>query len=866
MKINNKKFQQGQLKLRKKILRRLIFLALFFLYSYFLLSFNFRKNFLVTFLSKNINIPSSTKQIIKDSIPYQLYLSGFKVNFVKNYISSLGNKVTPITLDIKFKQFEKLSNKRKQALKNGVLLSSDEDYVDANISHEDSKLSAKIRLKGDWIDHLQSQKWSFRVKLKNDNTLLGMNKFSLQSPGTRNYLSEWIFHKLLREEGLPSLRYKFKPLIINGKDMGIYAIEEHFDKILLESNSFREAPILKLSESLYWENQSKFKNTINKNIYKTSYSTGFKLNKIKNNAYLTKNFNYANNLLNGFHSGNLKTSQVFDLDLLAKYFAITELTSSHHSSTWHNLRFYFDPFQAKLIPIGFDGDTNRRKIDILNIEKDDHWRSKFFSDIEFSKKYYQELNRVSKKSYLDNFFRKNKTEFNNNKNILYKSFPAYELNVKDFYLNQKKIKEKLQPIQPLTVFKNNIGQNEINLSISNNQSFPIQIISLKSKNKSYLSALSESIIPGTKYNNFVKYHSLILKSNDDLSDSNDLTLIYKIVGSNEIYESKINNFPMMNFLDIYKTKSDILNDLSSNQFVIVDTINKKVIFKTGQWKITEPIIIPPGYEVVAKPNLKINLINSGRIISYSPLKFIGGKDEPIIIKNLEGNKANGIAVINSKEFSHLKNVHFFNMDSIQNEKIILTGGVSFYQSDVKIIDCSFLNSLAEDSLNIVRSTFEIKNSLFYQSASDSIDIDFSAGLLDNVSINKSNNDGLDLSGSKVFVKGLVINNSSDKALSLGEGSDLNVEDILINKAFIGVANKDSSILTMRNAIIKDTEIDFAGFQKKLEFQGSQSKINGLNKSIDKFKYLLSEGSRLILNNKELKINEKNENIVRSLYK
>ena len=110
-----------------------------------------------------------------------------------------------------------------------------------------------------------------------------MNKFSLQSPGTRNYLSEWVFHKLLREEGLPSLRYKFKPLIINGNDMGVYAIEEHFDKILLESNSFREAPIIKLSETLYWENQSKFKNTRNKNIYKASFSTGFKLNKIQKN-------------------------------------------------------------------------------------------------------------------------------------------------------------------------------------------------------------------------------------------------------------------------------------------------------------------------------------------------------------------------------------------------------------------------------------------------------------------------------------------------------------------------------------------------------------------------------------------------------
>ena len=36
---------------------------------------------------------------------------------------------------------------------------------------------------------------------------------------------------------------------------GIYAIEEHFDKHLLEANKFKEAPIIKLSESFVWERQ-----------------------------------------------------------------------------------------------------------------------------------------------------------------------------------------------------------------------------------------------------------------------------------------------------------------------------------------------------------------------------------------------------------------------------------------------------------------------------------------------------------------------------------------------------------------------------------------------------------------------------------
>ena len=45
-----------------------------------------------------------------------------------------------------------------------------------------------LRLKGDHLDHLRGKKWSFRVKVKRGNTLLGMKQFSLHHPKTRNYL------------------------------------------------------------------------------------------------------------------------------------------------------------------------------------------------------------------------------------------------------------------------------------------------------------------------------------------------------------------------------------------------------------------------------------------------------------------------------------------------------------------------------------------------------------------------------------------------------------------------------------------------------------------------------------------------------
>ena len=863
MKIINKKNKYKKYIFSNKISKRLLFSSLFIIYTGVLLSINFKRENITNFISKNLS--NENKQLIKESLVYQFYKSGFKLDFIRNFATSLTSHRKPLIIDINFKNYDKLIRKRKEALQKGVLLSNNNDYVNATISDENAKFKAKIRLKGDWTDHLQSKKWSYRVQIKDEKTLLGMNKFSLQSPGTRNYLSEWIFLNLLKEEGIPSLRYSFRPLIINGDYMGIYAIEEHFDKILLESNFYKEAPILKLSENLMWEVYSKNKTWQGSQIYKKSFSTGFKLNKINNNDELRKNFDIANQLLNGFHSGNLKTSEVFDIDLLARYFAITELTNTQHSSAWHNMRFYYDPFNSKLLPIGFDGSSKEGKLTNLSIDLSDSWRTKLFNDELFAKKYYENLLKVSQKSYLDNFLKKNNEDIKKNELILHKSYPAYKLNTGNFYLNQISINQKLNPIKALNVFKNEINPKEINLSFTNNQAFPIKLLSLESKKNFYKFKSSINLIPGIKSSQFPKYKQLIFENDQGFKDDEEIILKYKINGSENNFSTKLINFPRKNNINLIYSEEKIIKDLYSNKFLFIDEKNKKIIFQKGNWDISKPLIIPPGYEVLASNGLKINLKEFGMIISYSPLQFIGDENSPIEINNLSGRGGNGIAIINAKKKSLLNNVKFLNIDNIENERIALTGSVTFYQSPVKIINCLFENSLAEDSLNVVRSDFEINNSIFNTSSSDAVDIDFSDGSINNIYISNSLNDGLDISGSNIKIQNIIISNAKDKALSVGENSKLNIEKIDIKDSYIGITTKDSSLLNVNFANINNTKIDFAGFQKKYEYSGSKTEIKVLNTSNKKINYLLSKGSTSTINSKELRANEDNQKIIQIIY-
>ena len=131
------------------------------------------------------------------------------VNYFLEGEIGVNTKIPTIAIDIKFKNWEKLEKSRKNALKNGLILKEDKKFVKASIRHNDQLVKAKVRIKGDFTDHLEGRKWSLRVKTKKDGHLFGIRSFSLQNPKTRGNLGEPLFLEMLRENGVLAPRYLF---------------------------------------------------------------------------------------------------------------------------------------------------------------------------------------------------------------------------------------------------------------------------------------------------------------------------------------------------------------------------------------------------------------------------------------------------------------------------------------------------------------------------------------------------------------------------------------------------------------------------------------------------------------------------------
>lgn len=807
-----------------------------------------------------------------------------RLNIVPNFFRGLVANPERILIDIKQADYQKLAYKRFQAMERSNLFASPDDFVPAEIRYNGETTKVALRIKGDNRDHWKNKtKWSFRIEVKGDNTLFGMKHFSIQHPRTRSYINEWFYHKLLAYNDLIHLRYDFIDVTLNGKHLGIYAIEEHFEKRLVENNQYREGPILRYdSYSASGQNYSI--------PFYEAYSIGvidaFQTGKIKKDEELSRQFNVAKNLLESFKRGLLSVHEVFDIDKMAKIYALAELSGQMHTLAASNIRFYYNPVTGLLEPIGYDnqriepiigainGEHKQLELSLLDKTDEMDLQETFFKDKEFFEKYIEYLEIVSKKEYLDQFFAETEPEYKEKIAILYKSFPGYKFEAKEIlYENQDFVRRVLNPDLALQAYYKDFNEynNSFSIDIGNMQRLPLEILGLGYKN-SIIKPNEETILQAKKLNSAMNFQTITFALPGNVQFSKDaieeFTVHYKLLGLNNIRTEPI--FPWT-YLDQDFQETDFIRQAPNWQgfpFLSTNWQTEVISIKKGYWEINRNLIIPAGFVVVAGEGVRLNLTNSAKILSYSPLKFQGEAYNPIIIES-NNSTGQGIIVMLTEGKSFLENVIFRNLSAPLQGDWRLLGAVNFYESPVEILNCGFeSNHSSDDYLNIIRTEFIIENSYFKDSFADAIDLDFSKGRIlntsfINVGIKDGNGDGIDFSGSVVSLESVIIDSAGDKALSIGENSHVTAEQIEIKNANIAVAVKDLSTLNIKDLIISDSKVGFAVFQKKSEFGPAELTVENFSQSNVVEPYLLEQNSRLIIDNEKIEPNA--ENLATTLY-
>ncbi|MDA7448583.1 CotH kinase family protein [Planktomarina temperata] len=304
--------------------------------------------------------------------------------------------------------------------------SQNKKWVNASLKppNELPELKAKVRFKGDRELHSENVKnTSFRVKLRGDDRLFGLEEFSVQRPLMRGYSWELLISKVFEQQGLSTLKSIPIEFKVNGDNRGIYIIEEVPNGRTLERNKRKDGPIFGLDEKFGVSVSSKL------DVYeikKWNEETLYKYSK----KVLDDQFLRA-------AQAESFSSDHFDIEEWAKFFALHDIFASYHGTVPKSVKFYFNPVIGKFQPLLFDAHVGAGRFSnfilldfVLGNAKcdwicaDQNYYLAFLENPEFLQLYVSYLEKYSTEAFIESIVETYQKAYQSLDNRLYASFAA----------------------------------------------------------------------------------------------------------------------------------------------------------------------------------------------------------------------------------------------------------------------------------------------------------------------------------------------------------------------------------------------------------------------------------------------------------
>lgn len=603
----------------------------------------------------------------------------------------------------------------------------------------------------------------------------------------------------------------------------IFQINEDFDQYLTQNN--QTIGVI--------EKENQFWSLLNRKHAALSSNIKFKGEKSEN----------ANLLIERFVKGETSFETIFNIKKLADYYALRNVFSNSCVETFY---ISYNPEKDILEP--FFAQSDCLGLRPKNIEK-----PKINNPL-FINTYIQSLYWISRTNFYENLLKENKS-FRSELAQLNKMNPNMIFDFNTIELNQKIIKKSLNPTASIITELLSYNNRKMELVISNEAIFPINIIALNYKANKEITKLSspqkilanqrDTItieLPRSFENLFVSKKTKIAGFNL-YKDIYDLRILFSISSLNETYVAPIVPFIQEKEINSFQDLLRKASTIQSQEGVVINNQNKTITFSQDTITIDSPLIIPKGFMFKVNPGTTINIVNGGKIISHAPLTFLGTKEKPIRIDSSD-KKGQGLFVLSNGQQSILKHVYFDNLTNLKHGHWNITGAVSFYESPVVMENVSISNNRCEDALNIIRTSFEMRNCHISNTQSDAFDGDFVTGTIFGSSFTHLGNDAIDVSGSNLKINNVTISDAGDKGLSAGEDSQMTINNVTISDSEIAIAGKDLSIINAKNLKITNTKLGFTAFQKKPEFGPSKITVNLVEMEGIETKYLIENTSSM----------------------
>jgi hypothetical protein len=375
-----------------------------------------------------------------------VWFDEFKIEFMDKVYYPEFEKEDHVEITITDPDLERLREMRLEAFNNGFIDMGKDHWIAAQISWRDTVMTGRIRFRGDNLLHLQGDKWSFKVEVE-DGGVMGMKSFSLQTPESRSFLDEWLFHKVLIAEGLMTSRYSFAPVTLNDRSLGVYAvIEDQRDEDFL--SRYGEGAVLRFDNNAWWQNRLT-KNPKSDEVVLLEA----KIQSIASSGIDKEQRRNFEKYINDFRLVTPGVGEQFDKDKAAKMLAVCDMMEAYNALHWANVRFYGNVKTGKLQFIGHDGFSSKQRVYLGNqlflaqlsekdLQADERWKAMYinlFNDTTFKALYFENLERITREQYLNILKLNTIGELKHHQALLLKEWPAYRFDYARWYKRARKI-------------------------------------------------------------------------------------------------------------------------------------------------------------------------------------------------------------------------------------------------------------------------------------------------------------------------------------------------------------------------------------------------------------------------------------------
>lgn len=798
-----------------------------------------------------------------------------------NYVRGVTHSpaVSEMRIEMGSGSLSSVTASRQRALAEGILFRDDEPWVSAAIAMQDKLHPVRMRLKGLMNDHRSTKKWSYRIAT--DTPLLGMTALSIQHPGTRGYLDEWLYREMMRAEGVLAPGYKFANIRFNGAQLGVHAIEEHVtSRTWLHEQQRREGVILRMDDTEIWRQRMAL--GMRSSVYAGGFLNtpvhDFQASRNRRDENLRAQRDMAVKLLFEFAAGHCSGSEVFDVEQVSRFLALHELWSCSHVLGPPNARFYFDATSGKLEPIAGDvmpefergpflaclPSYARDERDMVNSV---YWPPLYLKDPVAMEAYVRQLVRVSQPEYLEQFRTMLADEETKVLHLLWREYPQVQRRWNQLAARQKQLRELLNIAQPVIAYGAS-NENGIVIRIGNPLRLPVEILAVdvdgfvaetiqpvgdfNDVQSVWLDDQHRLVLPGRHFDEPMTYHTYVLREYEHVALTQEppsVRIHARILGVDQVS------------IVTARMGSDLIRDVAvapvrtaeqvaqDHEFLEWDSAESMLRFHRGSWEIHSDLLLPAGVSTLIEGETTLKFATDAMLLVSGPITFAGEIDSPIVLEPLD-DAWPGFAVLHTNGINSMRHVTVRGARGVNRNGRMFDSSATFYESPVSIANCRFEDTYASNALSLMSSQFELRETHVRNAQNNAIFVEFSAGYIVQCSIGDVNNHAFRAIGSRLDIHASRASNIGGAAVKAERNSQVQVVDTAINQARVAAMSSDLSTVLVNRISVRECDVAFAAICEDRAY--GPALINVANAEVENTIHLcqVQPGSRAKVNGRQ----------------